>query len=156
MRSLAMVLVVAAGCATTGSGKNAGSDEDTEDFRCLDRRATYVMAGGFVAPEYGLSASCNEGPRLLKWTVDDQGNREESTHVLSVADFEELWRNLEDAGWKNLEDCDNPNAKDDDQVYTFEVSDGDKTVGFMCQGKELPFPYDRIVNAFDLMAGQFN
>jgi hypothetical protein len=158
---LALALAAALGggaCASGGSRQQRrGDDDELYEFRCLDRRAEYILVGGFVAAELGVIVEC-EGNRatLTKWALDpDSGERDAATHDLTGAEFDEIWQSFDDAGWKNLSDCQNPTARDGDQVYTFELSDGDTRVALSCPGKELPFPFDRLVNAFDLLAGQY-
>lgn len=154
---LVAALALAAGCG--GGAKNTQTDDDDEieQFKCNGRRGEYLVVGGFVAAELGIRIECEgDHPILTKWTVDDDGERDESEHVIGRANFNEIWRAFEDAGWRNLADCMNTAAKDDDQVYTFEVRNDDAQVTFVCQGKQLPFPFDRLVNALDVAAGEFN
>jgi len=156
MRAMALISVLAAaGCLGGGAKQTRAVDDDTvENFKCNGRRAEYVLVGGFVAPEMGIKVQCSDDQAtLIKWTADDNGQRDEQSFDITRGDFQEVWRAFEDAGWRNLSDCLNSAAGDTDQVYTFEIADEDSRVSLTCQGKEQPFPYDRLVNALDIAAG---
>jgi hypothetical protein len=155
---ITVAVALLAGCPRSGSSQlRGGGDGDLANFDCRGRRAEYFLVGGFVAAESGIIVKCDGNrPTLTRWTAGDDGSREEATHNLTPAAFEELWRTFEDAGWRNLSDCVNPKAKSDAQVYTFEIAVQDKQVSFVCQGKELPFPFDRLVTALDVAAAEFN
>jgi hypothetical protein len=156
LRGWWLASLLAMGACGSGAKQQRG-DDDLDDFACSDRRADYILAGGFGAAESGVQLDCADGPRLVRWTLDDgDGQRHERSMQLSGGEFDDLWRQVDDTGWRNLEDCDNPRARDDDQVYTFEITDGDTRKKFTCPGKELPFPYDRLVTAFDLAAGRIS
>ncbi len=143
--------------ACGGQQKHGGTLETVNEFECHDRTVGYMMTGGFVAPETGVTVSCSgDRVKLETWRVTDkQGTRKEAAKEMSQYEFEELWKKIDSAGWHNLEDCDNPDAADDDPVYTIDVSDDTASVSLSCQGKELPFPYDRLVNELDLKAAGF-
>lgn len=144
-----------AGCLGGGAKQTGGVDDDAvEDFKCNGRRAEYILVGGFVAPEMGIKVQCSDDrATLLKWTADENGARDEASYEITRAAFQEIWRAFEDAGWRNLSDCLNSSAGDTEQIYTFEIADEDSRVTFTCQGKEQPFPFDRLVNALDIAAG---
>jgi hypothetical protein len=143
-----VIAILAAGCLGGGSKQQRGGadDDDIDEFKCNGRRAAYLLVGGFVAAEMGIQIQCAEDrPSLTKWTADESGEREEAKYPIGRDDFEQIWR--------AFADCLNSAAKDDDQIYTFDVADDDSQVAFTCQGKEQPFPFDRLVNALDIAAG---
>ena len=124
-------------------------------FACEGRQVEYAVAGGFVADEAGVILQCSGGsPRLVQWRLEGSGERARDTHQLSADEFDTLWRKIESTGWRNLGDCDNPAAADDDPVYMIDIANHSHSISVTCQGKarELPFPYDRIVNELDLKA----
>lgn len=127
-----------------------------EEFECNDRRVEYMVAGGFGADEAGIALFCDgEDPRIQKWRLED-GKRRESTHELSAQQFDEVWEKVDSTGWRHVdEDCNNPQSAPDDPVYVIDVADHSQSNSLNCQGKTLPFPYDRIVNELDLRAAGF-
>ena len=149
-----LALTALAGCAKSGSGGGRGAD-DVDDFSCNKRSGSYMVVGSFVAPEAGIAITCEGGTQLVKWTVDENGDRDEETRRMSQAAFDEYWQQLEDAGWRNLSDCDSIEP-DSDQVYTFDLSDEESRATLTCAGKELPFPFDRLVLSLDLAARETN
>ncbi len=147
-------LALLAGCPKS-SASGGGGSEEVEDFRCNGRSASYMVVGSFTAPEAGIAISCASGTKLTRWTVDDEGKRDEQVRRLSQSAFDEYWQQLDDAGWRNLTDCESLEP-DSDQVYTFDISDEDSRVTLTCAGKTLPFPFDRLVLALDLAARETN
>jgi hypothetical protein len=146
-----IALLLLAGCgATPPSGPGTGRVE----LACNERRAEYVVAGGFAALEVGVVIECTDaGATLARWRrTEPEGEPGRTTKRLAAGEFEELWSKVESTGWRNLEDCDNPAAAPGDPLYTFYISDHISRVSFTCVGKSLPFPYDRIVTEFDLAA----
>ncbi len=158
MRSVAVAvatLLLAAACG--GAGGSRGKLRTIEEFTCQKRRAEYSATGGFGFVEAGVAISCSgETAKLDTWRVlNDKGNRKDSSFSLSQVEFEDLWKRIESTGWRNLTDCNNPGAADDDPAYTIDISDENTEVSLSCQGKELPFPFDRLVNELDLKAAGF-
>tara|TARA_R110002096_G_scaffold44526_12_gene120418 strand:+ start:45872 stop:46369 length:498 start_codon:yes stop_codon:yes gene_type:complete len=157
--SLVRAALIASAVATLFScskqGKTATA-RDLSQFECNERRVEYFVAGGFGAEEAGVTMVCdNQNPRIEKWRVDD-GERSESTHELSSHQFNEVWIRIDSTGWRHLsEECKNPGAESDDPAYVIDVGDHAKNISINCQGKTLPFPYDRIVNELDLRAAGF-
>jgi hypothetical protein len=132
-----------------GRQKGAGPG----DFECKDRRAMYVATGSLVYAEQGIRLSCEgNDTRLEQYFVATDGKEKRSGATISRYDWEKAWEEFDNAGWRMLEDCDNPGAGEKDPIYTFEISDGDRTKTVMCKGIELPFPYDRLRNALDIAA----
>lgn len=150
------LVLVFLGAACGPSQPDAAGPSDLADFECNDRRAEYMVVGGFVAPEAGVIVRCDgNNPRLTKWRLDGD-DRIESTHRLSGAQFDTLWKKIDSTGWRHLEDeCNNPAAVDGDPVYTIDIGDHAVDKALLCPGKELPFPYDRLVNELDLRAAGF-
>lgn len=161
MTRIALILSTSLLTACPGGGQQARStldDDEVEEFKCNGRQAHYVVVGGFVAYELGIEIKCEPTmAKLLKWTATEDGERDESEHIIGRASFDEIWQDFEDVGWRNLSDCLNTNAAEDDEVYSFTVADADSNVTMVCQGKskDLPFPFDRLVNALDQAAGEF-
>jgi hypothetical protein len=156
-RVVALAFVAATAC---GGGSQTGrSMERVTDFECRERRVEYLLAGGFVALEAGVSVTCKGDTVSLKtWRVTDKaGTTHRKSHALSQVEFDELWAKIESTGWRNLGDCDNPEAGDGDPLYVIDIGDIDYNVSLNCQGKgELPFPYNRLVNELDLKAAGFS
>ena len=154
-KAIALVLAaVGAGCPAGGSNKGGDSVVVAEIFECNERQVEYVITGGFAATEAGVSVQCDgKKPRLTKWSLSDDGERQESTHLLSSDTFEEIWDVIDDTGWRHIEEeCANPDATDQDPVYTIEVVDYAVTKTLTCQGKEIPFPYHQLVRELDVRA----
>ena len=154
MRSAVVVAVCLAAC--TAPQKRRSSPGSSEPFECNSRRAEYLVVGGFVAPEAGISMVCDgSGPRIITWRTEAGDNRVESTHALSTDQFESTWEQIDSTGWRFLEkDCGNPKKKGE-PIYTIGIGDHATQVDLVCVGKELPFPYDRLVNELDLRAAGF-
>ncbi len=151
-----LVAMLAAGTLGCGGAKSrTAAGADLEGFVCNDRRVEYAVVGGFVAAEAGITVDCiNDNPKLSRWRVDgDSGERTDITHRLGGGQFEDLWTKIDSSGWRFLEqDCDNPEAADDDPVYSIEIGDHATSVTLTCSGKELIFPYNRIINELDLLS----
>jgi len=148
---LAAALVVVVGCGDSHRDELARN----RNFDCRDRAASYVVVGSLVASELGVMVDCrDQGPRIVRWTSTDAGNRVEQAASLTVGDFERLWDKIEGAGWKYLKDCDGTGAAGD-PMYTFDVVDWNGQASFACtHGGPLPFPYHIIVDELDLSAAQ--
>ena len=144
-----------AGCGGQQGRRGGGGGDD--EFTCYSRRAEYMVVGAFVAPEAGVSMLCDgERPRIVTWRVDASGERNERTHQLSPAQFDATWEQIDSTGWRYLEKtCNNPEQVKGDPIYTIDVGDDGTSNSFTCTGKELPFPYDRLVNELDLRAAGF-
>ena len=150
-----LALGVAAGC---GGGKAASTGPDVADFECSERKIEYAVVGGFVADEAGIRMDCDGGkPIITRWRLESSGERKSEHFDLSGEQFDSTWEKIEATGWRFLDEtCDNPGAnKKKDPVYSIDVSDGSTSVSLSCTGKELPFPYDRLVNELDLRAAGF-
>jgi len=154
IRGLAAALFVLSACSKPHA--STAASRDLSSFECNERSAEYMVAGGFTAEEAGISMLCdNENPRIVRWQSDG-GDRLEDSHPLSGEQFDEVWEKIDSTGWRHLgEDCANTTAQADDPVYVIDVGDYALSNSLNCQGKELPFPYDRIVNELDLRAAGF-
>jgi hypothetical protein len=150
------LLVSAAVMACSAPQKRRASPGSSTPFECNSRRAEYMVVGGFVAAEAGISMVCDgSGPRIISWRTETGDNRVESTHGLSTEQFEATWEQIDSTGWRFLEkDCGNRKKKGE-PIYTIGIADHASQVELACVGKELPFPYDRLVNELDLRAAGF-
>lgn len=129
--------------------------ERNRAFDCNDRTASYLVVGGLAAAELGVMMDCRDaGPRIVRWTVDASGTRDEQTHSLTVTEFERVWDKVDGSGWRYLKDCDGTGA-DGDPIYSFDVTDWNGTGTFACQhAGALPFPYHILVDQLDLLAAE--
>ena len=148
MRSLPWLVVLAA-CGARQDQAN----REREDFTCRDRIASYVATRHLGADELGVQMDCAEaGPRIKRWRVDKTGTRLEDARSLTPGEFDRVWREIDGTGWQNLKDCGNGTADKHDPIYTFDVKDDQATATFACQSREMPYPYDGIVNPMDSAA----
>ena len=159
MRALTRAALLSGGFLLCACGPKSGdkaASRDLSQFECNDRMISYMVAGGFGAEEAGVTVECdNANPRLTKWR-SEEGERSESVHYLTADQFDTLWKNIDASGWRHVdEDCKNPDAEDGDPAYLIEVGDHASSVTLSCEGKTLPFPYDRLVNELDLRAAGF-
>ena len=69
------------------------------------------------------------GPRVVRWTVERDGTRDEHTASLSVTEFERVWEKIDGSGWRYLKDCDGT-GQDGDPIYNFDVTDWNGTGTF--------------------------
>jgi hypothetical protein len=155
-RWLGLAVVIVAACG--GGAKSSGGGDSYTSFKCYERTVTYSVAGGFAGDEVGVSIECTESGsvKLTKWRTDDDGAEDLHTHPIEQWEFDELWKRIDATGWRHLpEECDNPDAIDGDPVYQFEIADAMASNAMMCEGTELPFPFDRLVNELDLKAAAF-
>jgi hypothetical protein len=161
--SLAAALALA---ACPGGGSKQQTIEVSAEFECHERRAEYSVQGGMLSmgeglqePEAGVMVSCagDQGPRLEKWQLLDKGGKRKSdVRKLSSGDFDVFWAKIESTGWRNLSECENPGAPQDDPVYTITISNDQAEYTTTCQGRDLPFPFDRIRNELDLAAAGYS
>lgn len=161
-RRLIAVVLVAAACGSTPPRRRAPGEN--VDFECRSRRAEYMVVGGFVAPEAGVSMVCdNDRPMLTAWRVDQGETRSEKDHAISPGQFEDTWEKIDSTGWRYLDkECPGSTAQKKpkkgraaDPLYTIDVGDHALTVNFTCGARELPFPYNQLVNELDLLAAGF-
>jgi hypothetical protein len=152
--ALSGAITVAAGC---GGGPKQTTRSNWAGFECKNRRAEYMVTGGFAGPEAGISVTCDAtaGPRIVKYLVDADNRRRESAHGLGPGEFNALWERLNSTGWHNLGDCENEDASDTDPVYSFDLSDDWTSKSMSCTGRELPFPWDAIVSELDQKAAEY-
>lgn len=148
------VIFIAALCAC-GGGRQHQVDREAMDFECRDRSASYIATGHIAGDEIGVMLDCAEaGPRIRRWKTDKQGNRVEDERPLSPADFEKTWREIDAVGWPSMRDCTNGTLQKTDPVYVFDIKDDTHQASFQCQTLEVPYPYNDITDALDLMAAQ--
>ena len=146
--AVASWLVLLAACGARQDQAN----REREDFTCKDRIASYI-ATHHMAGEIGVQMDCaDSGPRIKRWKVDKDGARQEDSRSLTPGDFDRVWNQIEGTGWQNLKDCGNGTAGKQDPVYVFDIKDDQATATFSCQSREMPYPYDAIVNPMDQAA----
>ncbi len=154
MRTLMILALLTTAC---GGKQTTTTRADLENFDCKERRAAYVATGTFAGREVGVVIDCAErGPRVKKWRLLGEGDdRKTIEHSLTPGEFDTLWEKLESTGWRQLEDCDNPDAVEGDPEYKIGIKDHALAVAVTCAGKELPFPYNRLVNELDLKVAEY-
>ena len=136
-------------------GRQNQANREAIDFDCRDRSASYIATGHIAADELGVMLDCAEaGPRIRRWKTDKQGQRTADERALSPADFNKTWREIDATGWPNLTDCSNGSLEKTDPVYVFDIKDDTNKASFQCQTREVPYPYNDITDALDLMAAQ--
>jgi hypothetical protein len=101
-----------------------------------------------------VQLDCANGPRIVRWRTMRDGKRDEDERPLSPGDFDKTWREIDATGWPNLRDCANGSLEKSDPVYVFDVMDDTNKASFQCQTREVPYPYNDITDALDLMAAQ--
>ncbi len=145
----AALAAVAAGCGNP----NARMLRDNAEFRCRERSAAYTVIGSLAGTEVGVQMDCGvAGPRIVRWTVDREGVRDERQASLGVHEFDRIWERIDGSGWRNLKDCTGSGGADD-PAYDIAVRDWNHQGSFACvQAGPLPFPYNTIVDELDLRA----
>lgn len=147
-------VIFVAALAACGGRQNQANREAI-DFDCRDRSASYIATGHIAADEIGVMLDCAEaGPRIRRWKVDKTGQRIADERALSPGDFNKTWREIDATGWPNLHDCTNGSLEKRDPVYVFDIKDDTNKASFSCQTREVPYPYNDITDALDLMATQ--
>jgi hypothetical protein len=158
-----LVMAATSACGGGAVAAAAEADEPLVDFECNRRRAEYMVVGGFVAPESGVTMDCAHGqPRIVRWRSDGGAEQIRSAHPLTAEQFEATWEKIDATGWRFLaRTCagSRPAGKKPrgprQPIYTIDVGDSSSSVSLSCTGVELPFPYDRLVNELDLRAAGF-
>ena len=136
-------------------GRQNQANREAIDFDCRDRSASYIATGHIAADEIGVMLDCAEaGPRIRRWKTDKNGQRTADERALSPADFNKTWREIDATGWPNLRDCSNGSLEKTDPVYVFDIKDDTNKASFQCQTREVPYPYNDITDALDLMAAE--
>ena len=149
-----LFLVATAGCQPR---KAPEKPTETSDFECKERRAAYIATGGFAGKEAGVLLDCQEhGPRIESWRALDGGGKKTSEHSIEPREFDDLWSEIEATGWRNLGDCDKTEAGEGEATYKIGVKDETHSSSLTCAGKELPFPYNRLIDSLDLLAGKYS
>lgn len=148
-------VIFMAALAACGGGRQHQVDRDMTDFDCRDRSASYIATGHIAADEIGVMLDCAEaGPRIRRWKTDKQGHRVEDERPLSPSEFDKTWREIDAVGWPSMRDCTNGTLQKTDPVYVFDIKDDMNQASFSCQTREVPYPYNDITDALDLMAAQ--
>jgi hypothetical protein len=136
-------------------GAQKRANEEQVQFDCHGRAASYVATGHISGDEIGVLMDCADaGPRIKRWRTDKQGKHEEDAHALAPGDFNKAWTEINGTGWENLKDCGNGSLEKRDPVYVFDIKDDENTATFQCQTREVPYPYNDITDALDLLASQ--
>ena len=151
MRALLAAVLLVAAC---GGGPKARARD--VDFKCGGRRVEYIATGTMMYAEQGIRLTC-DGDRatLTRYFTTAQGKETKQTGEVSVSAWERGWHEFDAAGWRFLGDCEQQRAVDErEPLYTFEITNGDLTKSFRCQGNELPFPYEAMRNALDMAAAE--
>lgn len=131
------------------------ADREARQFDCRDRTASYIATKHIAGDEIGVMLDCAEnGPRIRRWKTDKDGHRIADERALSPFDFDKTWREIDATGWAYLKDCSNGSLEKSDPVYVFDVKDDMNKASFQCQTREVPYPYNDISDALDLMAAQ--
>ena len=140
--------------AACGGAPKAAPHRDAS-FACNQRAASYTISGHISGDELGVLIDCDgpNGTRILRWKVDKKGTRVEDAHALTSGEFDKLWTKLEGTGWRNLKDCPAGGGKSE-PVYTFDLKDDTDKMSFSCQARQLPYPYNDLVDPLDLAASQ--
>ncbi len=139
--------------ACGGTQRHAGGGG--ADFKCGGRRAEYMESGSIMYAEQGVRMKCEgDVPMVEEYYDSDDGKEKKRSAKIGAGAWNKSWEDLENGGWRRLTDCSNPEAGDKDPIFTFEIADEDKTVTFRCQGKQLPFPFDTVLNALDNAKGE--
>lgn len=148
------IIIVTAALALAACGNpNKRMLEENADFDCRERTASYVVMGSLTAAEVGVLVDCVEhGPRVVRWTVTKEGNRDEYSGSLGVHEFDRLWEKIDGAGWRFLEDCEGT-GQPGDPIFNFDVKDHNQQATFACtHAGPLPYPYNTIVDELDFKA----
>ena len=146
------VIFIAAVAACSGAQNQA--DREKQRFDCRERSASYIATRHIAGDEIGVQIDCAEGPRIKRWKTDKTGKHEEDSRWLTPGDFDKTWREIDAVGWPNLNDCANGSLDKRDPVYVFDIKDDTNKKSFQCQTREVPYPYNDITDALDLMASQ--
>lgn len=148
------VIFIIAAVAACGARQNQ-ADREAVDFECRDRAASYIATKHIAGDELGVMLDCADaGPRIRRWKVDKAGHRLEDERALSPSDFNRTWREIDATGWPTMRDCGNGSLEKSDPVYVFDIKDDTNQASFQCQTREVPYPYNDITDALDLMASQ--
>lgn len=148
-----MVGLLIAVCACGGAQRQA--DREAMSFDCRERMASYVATKHIGGDEIGVQLDCEaSGPRIKRWRTDKTGHRVEDERAITPGDFEKTWKEIDGTGWAYLKDCSNGSLDERDPVYVFDVKDDQQKGTFQCQTRVVPYPYNDISDALDLLASQ--
>jgi len=137
------------------SGRQNQANREMQEFECHDRRASYVAIKHIAGEELGVLIDCAEtGPRIKRWKIEKSGQRLEDERAITPSDFNKVWKEIDGTGWALLKNCANGSLDKRDPVYQFDIKDDTNKATFECQTREVPYPYNDITDALDLMAAQ--
>jgi hypothetical protein len=151
MRNVVFVVILLAAC---GASRREQADRERQGFSCRDRVASYTAIKHIAGEELGVQIDCANGPRVKRWKTDKQGKRIEDDRAITPGDFDRVWREIDGTGWANLKDCATGSLDKRDPVYVFDVKDDQNKASFQCQTREVPYPYNDITDALDVLAQQ--
>jgi hypothetical protein len=146
--------VIFIGLLAACGARQQQADREAMDFQCRDRAASYIATKHIAGDEIGVMIDCADGPRIRRWKTDKTGHHDEDERALSPADFNKTWREIDATGWPYLKDCTNGSLEKRDPVYVFDIKDDTNKASFQCQTLDVPYPYNDITDALDLMASQ--
>jgi hypothetical protein len=137
------------------SGQKDQIRREQEGFACRDRYAAYIATKHISGDEIGVQVDCAAaGPRIKRWKTAKSGTHVEDERAITPGEFDKVWREIDGTGWPNLRDCANGSLQKSDPVYSFDIKDDQNKASFICQTREVPYPYFDITNALDLAAAQ--
>lgn len=143
--------IVLAACG--GAAREAR--REAVDFDCKQRRASYTTAHHMSGDEIGVEIDCaTQGPHISRWKTDKGGHRIEDAHNISPVEFDRVWTEIEGTGWRNMGDCANGSGDKRDPLYQFDIKDEVDHKQFTCQGANMPYPYNDLVDPLDLASQQ--
>jgi hypothetical protein len=138
--------------AACGGGQRGG---EAEPFKCRERMASYTASRHIAGDELGVLMDCEAaGPRIKRWKSDKQGHRIEDERFITPGAFDKAWREIDGTGWAFLKDCANGSLDKRDPVYVFDVKDDQQKNTFQCQTREVPYPYNDLVDPLDVLGQQ--
>jgi hypothetical protein len=144
-------LIAVAAC----SGAQRRADEESQQFQCRERKASYIATHHIGGDEIGVQLDCEtNGPRVMRWRTDKNGQRIEDERGITPSAFDKAWRDIDGTGWAYLKDCGNGSLDKHDPVYVFDVKDDQQKASFQCQTREVPYPYNAITNQLDVLSQQ--
>lgn len=147
-------VIFIAALAACGARQNQ-ADREAQQFECRDRSASYIATRHIAGDELGVQLDCADaGPRIQRWKTDKNGQRIADERALTPGDFDKTWREIDATGWPLLKDCANGSLEKRDPVYVFDIKDDMNKASFQCQTRDVPYPYNDITDALDLMAAQ--
>lgn len=149
------VIFIAAVLLSACGGRQRQADREARAFECRDRSASYMAVKHIAGEEIGVLIDCEAaGPRIKRWKQVKGAARVEDERAITPVDFDKVWKEIDGTGWTYLKDCSNGSLDKRDPVYVFDIKDDSNKASFQCQTREVPYPYNDITDALDLLATQ--